>query len=63
MRHKSGRFIKGYSGYAIYRRSSLPPKQIEKQPTYRDLVAIIGGLGLYALLYYFHAIVGGIGLS
>lgn len=52
-----------FGGYALYRRFSLPPKQTEKQPAYRDLVAIIGGLGLYALLYHYHAVVGGVGLS
>lgn len=52
-----------FGGYAIYRRFSLAAKLPEKQPAYRDGVAIIGGLGLYWLLYRFHGMLGGVGLT
>ena len=52
-----------FGGYAIYRRLSLQPKAAEIQPIYRDIVAIVGGLVVYGLFYYFHEALSGVGLS
>ena len=52
-----------FGGYAIYRRVTLEPKPAQKQPIYRDLVAIVVGLVVYALFYRFHEWLGGVVLA
>ena len=51
-----------FGGYAVYRRQTLTPKAAEKQPVYRDVVAVAVGLALFALLFRFHEALSGVGL-
>ena len=52
-----------FGGYAIYLRLTLQPKAAERQPIYRDMIAITGGLLVFGLFYYFHEALSGVGLS
>jgi len=52
-----------FGGYALYRRFSLEAKPVEPKPVWLDVVVIILGSGVYALMLGFHNALSGVALS
>lgn len=52
-----------FGGYALYRRFTLEAKPVAPQPIYRDVLVVILGAGVYAVLLRFHETLSGIGLA